>query len=103
MIAKPLGSAMRTGKWNDCSASSIEAVQARAAAAQNESGGNLRVEAGALQFVANQREQFLRARLDDVGEHARENGARRTIADAGDFDGAVFLQAAPRRRNRDGA
>src|ERR1700722_6781113 len=34
----------------------------------------------------------MRAGLDDIGEHAGENGARRTVADAGDFDGGVFLE-----------
>src|SRR5277367_763159 len=32
------------------------------------------------------------ARLDDIGEHAGENGTRRTVADAGDFDGGVFFK-----------
>src|SRR5271170_822770 len=32
------------------------------------------------------------ARLHDFREHAREHGARRTIADAGDFDGRVFRE-----------
>ena len=32
------------------------------------------------------------ARLDDIGEHAGEHRARRTVADAGDFDGGVFFQ-----------
>src|SRR5271168_3485691 len=32
------------------------------------------------------------ARFDDFRKHARENGARRTIAYAGDFDGRVFCQ-----------
>ena len=45
-----------------------------------------------MQFVTDQGEEFIRARLDDVGEHPREDGARRTIADAGDLDGGVFLQ-----------
>ena len=67
-----------------------QAVQMRAAAGQHEAGGDLRFEAAALQFVANQREQFLRARLDDFVQHARENGARRAVADAGDLDGDVF-------------
>src|SRR5580693_8539977 len=34
----------------------------------------------------------MRARLDDFGEHARKYSARRTVADAGDFDGRVFRQ-----------
>src|SRR5580704_6362409 len=34
----------------------------------------------------------MRARFDDFRKHARKNGARRTIADAGDFDGCVFRQ-----------
>src|SRR5580658_1819025 len=32
----------------------------------------------------------MRARFDNFGKHARENGARGTVADAGDFDGRVF-------------
>ena len=64
----------------------------RAAAGENEAGGNLRFEAGAAEFVADQHQQFLSARLDDFGEHAREHGARRAVADAGDFDGGVFGQ-----------
>src|ERR1700722_2253409 len=32
------------------------------------------------------------ARLDDIGQHAGENGARRTVANAGDFDGGIVFQ-----------
>ena len=69
----------------------IQSAQASATAGQNKSGGNLAVEAGALQVVADQREQFHRARLDDVRKHVREDGARRAIADAGNFNRAIFL------------
>src|ERR1700722_189334 len=34
----------------------------------------------------------MRARLDDLRQHARENRARRAVAHAGDFDGRVFFQ-----------
>src|SRR5580704_87758 len=34
----------------------------------------------------------MRARFDDFRKHARKNGARRTVADAGNFDGCVFVQ-----------
>ena len=64
-----------------------QAAELRAAAGEHDSGGNLRFEAGAAQIVANQHQQFLRARLDDFGKHARENGARRAVAHAGNFDG----------------
>ena len=67
-----------------------QAAQVRSAAGQHSPAGIMRVQSAALQFVANQREQFLRARLDNFVQHARENGARRTVADAGDLDGAIF-------------
>src|ERR1700691_3034791 len=34
----------------------------------------------------------MRARFDDFGEHARENGTWRTVAHTGDFDRGVFCQ-----------
>ena len=80
-----------------------QAVKIRAAAGQHQARGNLRVEAGALQFVADQREQFLRSRLDDFVQHAREDSARRAVADAGDFDGAIFGEQVRARRSRAGA
>src|SRR5258706_16281073 len=69
-----------------------QTVQFCAAARQHESRGNLPVEPGALQVIANQSEQFLGARLDDVRELARENCARRAVADAGDLDWMIFYQ-----------
>ena len=42
-----------------------------------------------MQIVANEREQFLRAGLDNFREAARENHARRAVADAGNFDGGI--------------
>src|SRR6202521_5503037 len=69
----------------------LQPVEPRAAAPQDKSGGDLAVKPGALKIVANQRKQFHGARLDDVREHVRENGARRAAAHAGDLDAAVFL------------
>ena len=78
---------MRTGKRKHVLGQFDQAGKARAAAGKDQAGGDLRVEAGAFEFVAHQREQFLGARLDNFVEHARKNGARRAVADAGDFDG----------------
>src|SRR5712692_3538926 len=69
----------------------LEPVQARAAAGKNEPGGNLAVEAGAVQIVTNQRKQFHGARLDDVREHVREDGPWRTVAHTGNLDRTVSL------------
>src|SRR5213593_1525323 len=68
-----------------------EPVQARAAARQDKSCGELAVQPGALQVVANQRKQFHGAWLDDVRQHVREDGPRRTITDAGNLDCAISL------------
>ncbi len=68
-----------------------QAIKARAAAGEDEAGGDLSVEAGALEIVADEREKFHGARLDDVGEHASEDGTWRAVAYAGDFDGSVFV------------
>ena len=91
---------MRTGSLKTLLGQFDQAVELRAAAGENESGGNLRFETGAAQFVADQRQQFLRARLDDVRQHAREDRARRAVAHAGDFDRAVFVQQFAERRSR---
>src|SRR5580692_3415981 len=69
-----------------------QAVEASAASGEDKAGGDLSVKAGALEVVADEREKFHGARLDDVGEHAGENGARRAVADAGDFDRGVFVE-----------
>src|SRR5690242_8934925 len=66
-------------------------METRAAARQNKSSGNLAIEAGALQIVADHGEQFHGARLNDVRQHVRENGSRRPVTDAGDFDGTITL------------
>src|SRR5690242_380537 len=76
----------------------VQVVQARTATSEDKSGGNLVIQAGALQIVADQRKQFHGARLDDVREHVRENGARRAVADTGNFDGAISFH-----ENRSGA
>ena len=68
-----------------------QAVQASAATGEDEAGGDLSVEAGALEVVADEREELHGAGLDDVGEHAGEDRARRTVAYAGNFDGSVFV------------
>jgi len=70
----------------------VEAVQAPAAARKNKAGRNLFQQTGALQVVANQRDEFLRARFDNFRQHPRENRPRRPIANAGDFDRRVLLQ-----------
>jgi hypothetical protein len=66
--------------------------EASATTGKHESGGNLRIKTGTAHFIANQCQKFLGPWLDDVGQHTREDGAGRTIADAGDFDGGVFVQ-----------
>src|SRR5437762_3060163 len=69
-----------------------QAIEARAATGKNKAGRNLRVKTGAAHFVADQRQKFLGARLDDVGKHAREDRARRAITNACDFNRCVFLK-----------
>src|SRR5216683_7550421 len=64
-------------------------VEPSAAAGEDKSGRDLAVKPSALQVVANQRKQFHGARLDDVREHVREDGAWRTVADAGNLNGTV--------------
>ena len=90
MSTRPFGSAIRAGRWNVVSVKIEQAVELGSAAGENESRWDLLVEAGALQIIAYQSEQFVGPWLDDVGHHARKNHARRPVADAGDFDGAVF-------------
>src|SRR5580704_10720419 len=67
-------------------------VQPRSPAGENETSGNLRKHSGALQIIADQRQQFRSARFNDVGEHARKHRARRPVAHAGNFDGGIFVQ-----------
>src|SRR5262249_54466952 len=67
-----------------------EAAEARATAGKDKAGWHLPRCAGALQLIANERKQLLRTWLDNIGESLRKNRARRTIADAGDFDGGIF-------------
>src|SRR5260370_24240213 len=64
---------------------------AGAAAGEEKSSRDLAVKPGGLQIVANQGEQFHGARLDDVREHVREDGAWGTVAYAGNLDRAVSL------------
>ena len=58
------------------------------------------VQTGVLEFLADEQEQLLRARLENIVQHARRDGARRAIADAGDFDAALFTQQRRARRSR---
>src|SRR5579862_1151643 len=69
-----------------------KASEARPAARENKTGGNLFVEAGTAGFVADQGEKLLRAGLDDIGKHSGKDSARRAIANAGNFDGGIFGQ-----------
>ncbi len=79
-----------------------EAGEMRAATGENQAGGNRGFDAAAAELVADQHQEFMGARLDDIGEHAGENGARRTVADAGDFDGGIIFQQRTDRRRRAG-
>src|SRR5262249_15370168 len=69
-----------------------QTVEACGSSGKNEARRDLLVEASALEVIAEEGKQLIRARLEDVGEHARENCARRAVANAGDFNGAVFLK-----------
>src|SRR5258707_7244955 len=69
----------------------IQAIEPGAAARQDKSGRDVAVKPGTLQIVANQRKELHGARLDDVRQQVREDGAGRTVADAGNLDGAVSL------------
>src|SRR5215472_1281586 len=70
----------------------VEAAQARSAAGENKSGGHLAIEALALDVVANEREQFHSARLNNICQHVGKDLARRAVANAGDFERAIILQ-----------
>ena len=83
---------MRTGRWKPCSARFGESVQTRTATREDKPGGDLGVQTGTPQIVRDERQKFLRARFDNVREHARKNRTRGAIADAGDFNGAVLAQ-----------
>ena len=81
---------MRTGRVESLLGEFKQAVEPGAAAGQHEACGNLLVQAGTLQIVANQCEQFLaRGSMISVSMRAKIS-ARRAVADAGNFDGAVF-------------
>src|SRR6266705_1515712 len=67
-------------------------VKARAATGENKARRNLRVKTCAAHFIADQCQKFLGAWLDNVGKHAREDGAWRAITNAGDFNRSVFLK-----------
>src|SRR5581483_741256 len=67
-----------------------EAVQSRAAAGKNESGGNLAVQPRALQLIPDQSQKLLGARLDNLRKHARIDRARRPVAHAGNFKGGIL-------------
>src|SRR5262245_34045295 len=67
------------------------ALHLRAAAGQHDAGRDRLLEARAPELVADQREQFLVARLDDLGERLAREPARRTVADRGHLDGFVGI------------
>ena len=93
MISQTLGLAQRAPA-GAAIARSVRSKPCRRAPppAQNKSRGNLRFEAGAAQVVANQSEKFLaRGSMMSVSMRAKIR-ARWAVADAGDFDGAVFAQ-----------
>src|SRR5258708_14674303 len=68
-----------------------QVIEPGAPARQDKSGRDVAVKPGTLQIVANQRKELHGARLDDVRQQVREDGAGRTVADAGNLDGAVSL------------
>src|SRR5260221_634645 len=59
------------------------------AAGQHDAGGHRLLEARAAQFVANQREQFLVARLHDFGQGLAREPAGRPVAHARYLDGFI--------------
>ena len=82
--------ARRTGKLNMRSASSTRPFRCAPPPDSTRPAGISRGKTAALQFVANQREQFLRSRFDNFVQHSRKDRARRTIADAGDLDRMIL-------------
>src|SRR5215470_1750817 len=70
----------------------FEPAEVRSAAGENKAGGDLAVHAAALEVFADERKELGGARLDNLGKRARKDGARRTIAYAGDFNRAVFRE-----------
>src|SRR5882724_10858214 len=61
------------------------------AARQHDAGRHLLLQAGAAQFIADQTEQLLIARLDDLGERLPGQTPRRPVAHARHFDGLVGI------------
>src|SRR5450755_1341041 len=64
----------------------------RGAAGQYDPGRHRFLESRAPQFVSDQREQLLVARLDDLGECLARQTARRPVAHAGHFDRLVRIR-----------
>src|SRR5581483_10048348 len=62
------------------------AFEENGAARENRAGRELLEKTGVFDALANRREHFLGARLDDVGEHAPRATTGCVSADAGDLD-----------------
>ena len=69
--------------------------EVRTASGEHDARRDLRSQPSAAEFVANQQEQLVRARLDDFKEHARENRSRGPVAHAGDLDSEIFRHQLP--------
>src|SRR3954447_22780750 len=67
------------------------AVHGRGAARQHHAAREQLLEPGLAQHLLHQREQFLGARLDDLGEGLPRHGARRALANAGHLDQVAGL------------
>src|SRR5580700_8710438 len=74
-----------------------QAAEFCAAASENDSGGNLRFESGAAQFIAHEHQEFLNAGFDDVRQHPGENRSRRAVAHARDFNRKIFFYQIAKR------
>src|SRR5215467_2125612 len=70
----------------------VQPAQARAPTDKNKSSRHLAIEASTLEVIANQREKFHSARLNNIGEHMGKDLARRAVADAGDFECAIVFE-----------
>src|SRR6202045_1756366 len=64
--------------------------QTRTASREDKTRGHLRVHARTFQIVEYERKKFLRARLNDLVEHAYKHGAWRAIPHAGDLYRLIF-------------
>jgi len=95
--ANPFGSATRTGRWNDCSASSSRPCSLAAPPAKTNPAGIWPSRPARCKSSRMRESNSHGARLDDVRQHVRENRAWRTIADADDLDRAIGLHERERR------